>query len=271
MTSFFGKDCLRETPPDLPAVSEPETIRHFSALARRNHGVDNGFYPLGSCTMKYNPKINEDIARMEGFECMHPYQDPLQAQGCLEVIYMMDKMLSEITGMGGFTLQPAAGAHGELTGLMIMKAYFEKRGDTKRTKIIVPDSAHGTNPASAAMVGFQVVEAKSDERGNVDCQKLSEMLDDTVAGLMLTNPNTLGLFEEHIVDISAGTRSRRAVYYDGANANAIVGVCRPGDMGFDIVHLNLHKTFSTPTGRRTGSAGRGVSRVGAFPAQADRD
>ena len=262
LTSFFGKDCLRETPPDLPAVSEPETIRHFSALARRNHGVDNGFYPLGSCTMKYNPKINEDIARMEGFECMHPYQDPLQAQGCLEVIYMMDKMLSEITGMGGFTLQPAAGAHGELTGLMIMKTYFEKQGDTKRTKIIVPDSAHGTNPASAAMVGFQVVEVKSDERGNVDCQKLSEMLDDTVAGLMLTNPNTLGLFEEHIVDISRLVHEAGALlYYDGANANAIVGVCRPGDMGFDIVHLNLHKTFSTPHG----GGGPGSGPVGVCP------
>ena len=233
----------------LPKISEPELVRHFTALSKRNHGVDSGFYPLGSCTMKYNPKINEDLSKMKGFSGAHPLADETHVQGCLEILYMMDKMLSEITGMEHFSLQPSAGAHGELAGLMIMRAYHEKRKDMGRKKVIIPDSAHGTNPASAAMVGYDVLEVKSDRRGNVDINALKELISGEVAGLMLTNPNTLGLFEEKIMEISKIVHDAGGLlYYDGANANAIMGVVRPGDMGFDIVHLNLHKTFSTPHG-----------------------
>lgn len=240
---------IRKSDPELPEVSEVDVVRHFTNLSQLNYGVDNGFYPLGSCTMKYNPKINEDIAGLEGFSSIHPYQLRETSQGCLQVLYEMDRLLSEITGMERFSLQPAAGAHGELTGLMIMKAYHMSRGDKARTKIIIPDSAHGTNPASAALAGFDVVEVKSDEKGGVDIGALKMVVGDDTAGLMLTNPNTLGLFDENIKLIAEIVhKAGGLLYYDGANANAILGICRPGDMGFDVVHLNLHKTFSTPHG-----------------------
>lgn len=262
LNEFFGEGLLRKESPSLPEVSEHEAIRHYTGLSRRNHGVDSGFYPLGSCTMKYNPKVNEDIAGMKGFSEVHPYQQSDTVQGCLQIIYELDRMLSEITGMDRFTMQPAAGAHGELTGLFIMRAYHRKRGDGKRNKIIVPDTAHGTNPASASAAGFEVMEVKSDRRGNIDSSSLREVMDETVAGLMMTNPNTLGLFEENIEEVSNITHDAGALlYYDGANANAIMGFCRPGDMGFDIVHLNLHKTFSTPHGGGgPGSGPVGVKR-----------
>lgn len=240
---------LRDEAPDLPEVSEVDAVRHFTRLSQMNYGVDSGFYPLGSCTMKYNPKIDEDAARMNGFSKVHPYQQEETVQGCLELLYKTGNMLAEITGMERVSLQPAAGAHGEMTGLMIIKAYHENRGDFKRHKMIVPDSAHGTNPASASMAGFDVVEVKSDERGGVDIKALKDLMNDEVAGLMLTNPNTLGLFDENIEAIANIVHSAGGLlYYDGANANAIVGISRPGDMGFDVVHLNLHKTFSTPHG-----------------------
>ena len=225
----------------------------------KNYGVDSGFYPLGSCTMKYNPKVNEDMACLEGFANVHPYQPQETVQGCLELLYKMDTMLSEITGMDRVSLQPAAGAHGELCGLMIIKAYHEHNGDSRRKKIIVPDSAHGTNPASAALVGFDIVEVKSDANGFVDLEALSALMSDEIAGLMLTNPNTLGLFDENIKAISDMVHQAGGLlYYDGANANAILGISRPGDMGFDVVHLNLHKTFSTPHG----GGGPGAGPVG---------
>ncbi len=240
---------LRETAAELPEVSEVDLVRHFTRLSQRNYGVDAGFYPLGSCTMKYNPKINESMARLSGFANVHPLQSAEMVQGCLQLMYETDKMLSEITGMERVSLQPAAGAHGEMTGLMIIKAYHENRGDHKRTKIIIPDSAHGTNPASAAVAGFDVVNVKSDNRGMVDTEALAAVLNDETAGLMLTNPNTLGLFDANIKKIAAMVHDAGGLlYYDGANANAILGVSRPGDMGFDVVHLNLHKTFSTPHG-----------------------
>ncbi len=240
---------LRENAPEIPEVSEVDVIRHYTNLSKRNYGVDAGFYPLGSCTMKYNPKINEDIASMEGISQMHPLQNPLSAQGNLEILYNMDKYLSEILGMERVTLQPAAGAQGEMTGLMIIKAYHMYRLDSNRVKIIVPDSSHGTNPASASLVGFDVVHIPSNEKGCVDIKALEAILDDTVAGLMLTNPNTMGLFEEDILKISEMVHGCGGLlYYDGANMNAIMGMARPGDMGFDIAHVNLHKTFSTPHG-----------------------
>lgn len=249
ISCLIPDEFLRETDPELPEVGEVDAVRHFTGLSRRNHGVDSGFYPLGSCTMKYNPKINEDIARFSGFTRLHPYQPESTVQGILELMHSMDLMLSEITGMERVTLQPAAGAHGEMTGLMIIKAYHEHRGDKQRTKIIVPDSAHGTNPASAAVAGFEVVEVKSNEHGGVDLDALKGLMDDSIAGLMLTNPNTLGLFDENIAEIADIVhKAGGLLYYDGANANAIMGISRPGDMGFDVVHLNLHKTFSTPHG-----------------------
>jgi len=242
-------ECLRRDGPCLPEVSEVDAVRHFIGLSRRNYGVDSGFYPLGSCTMKYNPKVNENAARMDGFSKVHPYQPQETVQGCLELMYEMERMLAEITGMDRMSLQPAAGAHGETTGLMMVKAYHEWRGESGRNIIIVPDSAHGTNPASAAAAGFDVVEVRSDSRGCVDIGALRELANERVAALMLTNPNTLGLFEENIVEIADIVhRAGGLLYYDGANANAIVGISRPGDMGFDIVHLNLHKTFGTPHG-----------------------
>ncbi|MGI5920959.1 MAG: aminomethyl-transferring glycine dehydrogenase subunit GcvPB [Syntrophomonadaceae bacterium] len=240
---------LREDDPLLPDVSEVEAVRHFVGLSHRAYGVDDGFYPLGSCTMKYNPKINEWAARLPGFAGLHPYQPEETVQGALELMYETDRMLCEITGMDRFSLQPAAGAHGEMTGVMIIKAYHNNRGDQNRTKIMVPDSAHGTNPASANVVGYDVIEIKSNNRGLVDLEDLKAHMSPEVAGLMLTNPNTLGLFEEEIEQIAAIVHDGGGLlYYDGANLNGIMGVTRPGDMGFDIVHCNLHKTFGTPHG-----------------------
>ncbi|AWI03016.1 aminomethyl-transferring glycine dehydrogenase subunit GcvPB [Clostridium drakei] len=247
--NLIPKDMLKTSDVELPEVSEPDVIRHFTLLGNKNYGVDNGFYPLGSCTMKYNPKINEDIASNPQFLNIHPYQSEDTVQGALEIMYDLSSKLSEIAGMDYVTLQPAAGAHGELTGLMIIKSYHKKRGDLKRTKIIVPDSAHGTNPASANVAGFTIVEVKSDKKGLVDIESLKSVLNDEIAGLMLTNPNTLGLFDSNIKLISDMVHEAGGlVYYDGANLNAIMGEARPGDMGFDVVHMNLHKTFSTPHG-----------------------
>jgi glycine dehydrogenase subunit 2 len=233
----------------LPQVGELEVVRHFTLLSNKNFGVDTGFYPLGSCTMKYNPKRNEEVASYPAFANIHPLQPEGTVQGALELMHSLSEQLAEITGMDEVTLQPAAGAHGEMTGLMIMKSYHEKRGDLKRTKIIVPDSAHGTNPASAVSAGFSVIEVKSDKDGAVDIEALKAALSDEVAGLMLTNPSTLGLFETNIKEIADLVHEAGGLlYYDGANTNAIMGITRPGDMGFDVIHLNLHKTFSTPHG-----------------------
>ena len=233
----------------LPEMSETQLSRHYTELAKKTHGVNDGFYPLGSCTMKYNPKINEDMAALPGFTEIHPLQPAHTVQGCMEVMKLAEKYLCEITGMSRMTFQPAAGAHGEFTGLLLMKAYHVSRGDTKRTKIIVPDSAHGTNPASAAMAGYSVVSIPSSEDGCVDIEKLKEAAGDDIAGLMLTNPNTVGLFDKNILEITRIVHDCGGLcYYDGANLNAVMGVVRPGDMGFDVIHLNLHKTFSTPHG-----------------------
>lgn len=233
----------------LPEVSEVDLTRHYTELAKKCHGVNDGFYPLGSCTMKYNPRINEEMANLEGFAAVHPLQPEHTVQGSLEVIQTLEKYLCEITGMDRLTLQPAAGAHGEFTGLLLMKAYHHARGDQKRTKIIVPDSAHGTNPASASMCGFKIVNVESGPDGCVDLEKLAAICDDEVAGLMLTNPNTVGLFDKNITAITNMVHECGGLcYYDGANLNAVMGQARPGDMGFDVVHLNLHKTFSTPHG-----------------------
>ncbi|ANC77835.1 glycine dehydrogenase (aminomethyl-transferring) [Fictibacillus phosphorivorans] len=247
--SIIPSDYLRTEEPDLPEVSELQIVRHYTALSNRNHGVDSGFYPLGSCTMKYNPKINEDVARFPGFAHIHPLQDEETVQGAMEMMYRLQTSLAEITGMDEVTLQPAAGAHGEWTGLMMIRAYHEANGDFNRTKVIVPDSAHGTNPASATVAGFESITVKSDERGLVDLEDLKRVVDQDVAALMLTNPNTLGLFEEHILEMAKIVHEAGGkLYYDGANANAILGFARPGDMGFDVVHLNLHKTFTGPHG-----------------------
>lgn len=239
---------LRKNPPMLPEVSEVDVVRHYTNLALKNYSVDRGFYPLGSCTMKYNPKINEDMAML--FTQLHPFQPRETIEGAVQLMGHLKELLCEITGTDDMTLQPAAGAHGELTGLLIARAYFEDIGELeKRKKVIVPDSAHGTNPASAAMAGFEVIEIKSGPDGCVDLEELKKNLDDTVAVIMLTNPNTLGLFEKDILKIAKMAHDVGALlYYDGANLNAIMGRTRPGDMGFDIVHLNLHKTFSTPHG-----------------------
>jgi glycine dehydrogenase subunit 2 len=240
---------IRAEPPALPEVSEVDLVRHFTQLSQKNYGVDAGFYPLGSCTMKYNPKMNEAAARLSGFLNAHPAQPSETAQGALALLYDLNLKLCEITGMAQFTLQPAAGAHGEMTGLMIIKAYHESRGDHKRTKILVPDSAHGTNPASAAAAGLDVVNVRSDAQGMVDLDELARLLNDETAGLMLTNPNTLGLFDKNIKTIADKVHEAGGLlYYDGANFNAILGIAQPSDMGFDVVHLNLHKTFSTPHG-----------------------
>jgi glycine dehydrogenase subunit 2 len=240
----------RKEPPRLPEVSQPELIRHYTALSRLNYGVDTGFYPLGSCTMKYNPKLHEDLARLPGFTGLHPLLPEDEVQGALAVLWELSEYLKGIAGMPGITLQPAAGAHGELTGMFLIKRYFEDHGELeKRRKILLPDSAHGTNPASAAMAGFQVVSIPSDRRGMVDLEALKRNLDGTVAGIMLTVPNTLGIFEEDILTITELVHSAGGLcYFDGANLNAYLGRARPGDMGADIFHFNLHKTFSTPHG-----------------------
>lgn len=249
----------RKQPLHMPALSEPELSRHYTELAHKTRGVNDGFYPLGSCTMKYNPRVNEQIAALEGFNQIHPLQPQGTVQGCMEVMALAEKYLCEITGMDHMTLQPAAGAHGELTGLLLMKAYHTSKGNTHKTKILVPDSAHGTNPASAAMAGYTVVSIPSGDDGCVDIEKLKEAAGDDIAGLMLTNPNTVGLFDKNIREITRIVHDCGGLcYYDGANLNAVMGIVRPGDMGFDIVHLNLHKTFSTPHG----GGGPGAGPVG---------
>ena len=257
--SSIPENLLRSEPAPLPEVSEPDVVRHYTNLSGMNFGVDNGFYPLGSCTMKYNPKINEEAASLQGFASVHPLQPESTVQGCLQVYHELEKALSAVTGMAAFTFNPFAGAHGELTGLMVMRRYHLDRNDLKRTKVIVPDSAHGTNPASAAVCGLQVVQVKSTPEGLIDVEDLKSRLDDTVAGIMMTNPNTLGLFETEIREIAELVHGCGGLlYYDGANMNPLLGKVRPGDMGFDIMHLNLHKTFSTPHG----GGGPGAGPVG---------
>ncbi len=249
VSSLLPESELRKVPPELPEVAEVDLVRHFTRLSQLNHGVDIGFYPLGSCTMKYNPKINEEVANLPGFTDIHPYAPEETVQGALQLMYELQEYLCEIGGMDEMSLQPAAGAHGELTGINIIRAYHRSRGDSARTKILIPDAAHGTNPASGVLAGFQTVQIPSDSRGGVDIVALEQVMDETVAGLMLTNPNTLGLFDENIEKITELVHKRGGLlYYDGANANAIMGICRPGDMGFDVMHFNLHKTFATPHG-----------------------
>lgn len=239
----------RKEDAQLPECDELTVVRHYTNLSNNNFGVNNGFYPLGSCTMKYNPIINEEVAAMPQFAQLHPLQPEHTIQGALKVYYDMQRSLSAITGLEEFTLNPFAGAHGELTGLMVIRAYHQSRGDVKRTKVIVPDSAHGTNPASAAVCGLEIVEVKSTADGMVDVEDLKGLLDDTIAAMMMTNPNTLGLFECKIPEIEKLVHECGGLmYYDGANLNPMLGVCRPGDMGFDVMHINLHKTFSTPHG-----------------------
>ncbi|WP_075982281.1 aminomethyl-transferring glycine dehydrogenase subunit GcvPB [Bacillus massilinigeriensis] len=249
LDELLPSEYRRSEEAELPEVSELDIMRHYTALSRRNHGVDSGFYPLGSCTMKYNPKINENMARLNGFAHLHPLQDESSVQGALELLYDLKEHLIEITGMDEVTLQPAAGAHGEWTGLMLIRAFHEANGDMKRTKVIVPDSAHGTNPASATVAGFETVTVKSNEDGLVDLEDLQKVVGEDTAALMLTNPNTLGLFEENILEVAEIVHAAGGkLYYDGANLNAVLSKARPGDMGFDVVHLNLHKTFTGPHG-----------------------
>ena len=256
----FSLDC------DLPELSQLDVVRHFLALSQRNFGIDTGFYPLGSCTMKYNPKVNEQIARLAGFAETHPLQDPESVQGNLELMFSLQQWLAEIGGFAGVSLQPAAGAHGEFTGLLMMRAYHRDRGELERTRILIPDSAHGTNPASTTMAGFTAVELPSDARGNIDLDAVRAACDRTVAGIMMTNPNTLGLFEEHIGEVVRLVHDCGGlVYGDGANLNALAGIARPGDLGFDVMHFNLHKTFATPHG----GGGPGAGPVGVSAKLAD--
>lgn len=258
VTNFLPQNVLRKQEAKLPEVSEVDVVRHFTRLSQINFCVDTNFYPLGSCTMKYNPRINEDVSRLEGFTKLHPYQPIEQCQGILKLLYELEQILINISGMSAFTLQPAAGAHGELTGMLIIRAYLEKRGET-RHKIIIPDSAHGTNPASAALCGYEVESIQSNTEGLVDIEKLRASFTRDTAALMITNPNTLGLFEKDIVEICKIAHDAGGlVYCDGANMNALLGIARPGDMGVDILHLNLHKTFSTPHG----GGGPGAGPIG---------
>jgi len=240
----------RSRPPRLPELAEPEILRHFTALSTRNFGIDTGFYPLGSCTMKYNPRVNERLVTLPGFRDLHPYQDDEASQGALELMWRLQEALIEVSGLQACSLQPAAGSQGELTGLMLMRAYFADRGEAdRRDTIVTADTAHGTNPASVTMAGYKLANVRTDSRGNVDVDHLRELVDERTAGLMLTNPSTLGLFDEHIEEVAAIFHEVGALlYYDGANLNAVCGISRPGDMGFDIVHINLHKTFSQPHG-----------------------
>ena len=258
LNEMIPQGLLREQAPQLPEVSEGDIVRHYTALSRRNYGVDNGFYPLGSCTMKYNPKINEEVVKLPGFAKIHPLQPEATVQGALAIMYELQNDLAEIAGMDACTLQPVAGAHGEITGLKIIQAFHQSRGEI-RTKVIIPDSAHGTNPATVAMNGMQTVEIKSAADGGMDLEALRQAVGSDTAALMLTNPNTLGLFDTHIQEIAAIVHDAGGLlYYDGANANAILGITRPGDMGFDAVHFNLHKTFATPHG----GGGPGAGPVG---------
>lgn len=259
MDQLIDPRFLAEDKPNLPQVSEVDVIRHYTNLSEKNYSLDHGFYPLGSCTMKYNPKINEDMAGLSGFTGAHPLQESYTVQGNLELLYNLQESLKEIAGMDAFTLQPAAGAQGESTGVMLIKAYHESRGDHHRTKMLVPDQAHGTNPATAAMTGYDAVEIPSTPEGIVDVEALRGIIGEDIAGLMLTNPNTLGLFDPNIREIADMVHEAGGLlYYDGANMNAIMGYARPGDMGFDVVHFNLHKTFSTPHG----GGGPGAGPVG---------
>jgi glycine dehydrogenase subunit 2 len=255
----FPNEMSRAEPPGLPEMAPPDISRHYARLARRTYGVSDGLYPLGSCTMKYNPKINDEIANLPNFTGIHPLQPENTVQGCLEVLAESERLLCEITGMDAMTFQPAAGAHGEFTGALLIKAYHDARGDAARNRIIAPDSAHGTNPATAAMTGYQVVNIPSDGKGGVDLNALAAAAGPDTAGLMLTNPNTLGIFDGNILEITGIIHEAGGLcYYDGANLNAIMGIARPGDMGFDVIHLNLHKTFSTPHG----GGGPGAGAVG---------
>lgn len=260
--SFLDKTVLRSEKCGLPQVGELEVLRHYKELSDRNFCIEKGFYPLGSCTMKYNPKVNELLASLEGYANLHPLSSDEDSQGALELMYMLQESLKKITGMDAVSLQPAAGAHGELTGMMIIKNYFEVKGDCRK-KVIIPDSAHGTNPASAHMCGFDIVPVKSNEKGQVDISALKDVLDSDVAAIMMTNPNTLGIFEENVLEISKLMHDNGSLlYYDGANFNAIMGYTNPKLMGFDVVHLNLHKTFATPHG----GGGPGAGPVGVVDA-----
>jgi glycine dehydrogenase subunit 2 len=243
-------DLRRTEPPHLPELAEPEVLRHFTKLSTRNFGIDTGFYPLGSCTMKYNPRINERLVMLPGFRDLHPLQDEDGAQGALELMWRLQRTLIEVSGLHACSLQPAAGSQGELTGLLLMRAYFDDRGEgEKRDTVITADTAHGTNPASVTMAGYKLRKVETDARGNLDLDDLRTKVDEHTAGLMLTNPSTLGLFDEHIEEVAKIFHGAGALlYYDGANLNAVCGISRPGDMGFDIVHINLHKTFSQPHG-----------------------
>jgi len=261
----FPKSLLRADLP-LPELAEVDVVRHYMRLSVLNYSVDSGFYPLGSCTMKYNPKINEDTCRLPGFLFTHPLQSIETVQGNLALMYTLQEWLKEISGFAAITLQPAAGAHGEFTGVLIMRAYHKARGDQKRVKMLIPDSAHGTNPASSGMIGLQIVQIPSDERGNVDLKALQEQCDDTVVGIMLTNPNTLGLFDEHVEEVVKAVHDCGGlVYGDGANLNALLGIVRPGDLGIDVMHFNLHKTFAVPHG----GGGPGSGPVGVASHLAD--
>ncbi len=254
----FLKGALRKDAVGLPQVSELEAMRHYKELSDLNFCIEKGFYPLGSCTMKYNPKVNELLASLEGFTNLHPYMSDEDAQGALELMYKLQEALKKVTGMDAVTLQPAAGAHGELTGMMVIKKYFEVKGENRK-KVIIPDSAHGTNPASANLCGFEIVPVKSNDKGQVDVEALKELLDENVAAIMMTNPNTLGIYEENVLEISKLMHDNGSLlYYDGANFNAVMGYSNPSLMGFDVVHLNLHKTFSTPHG----GGGPGAGPVG---------
>ena len=264
-TGLPPKHLLRSDLP-LPELAEVDVVRHYMHLSKFNYSVDGGFYPLGSCTMKYNPKINEDTCRLPGFLYTHPLQPIETVQGNLALMYQLQEWLKEISGFAGVTLQPAAGAHGEFTGVLMMRAYHKSRGDSKRTKMLIPDAAHGTNPASVGMMGMSVVTIPSDARGNVDLKALEAACDDTVVGMMLTNPNTLGLFDEHIEEVVELVHDCGGLMYgDGANLNALLGIVRPGDLGFDVMHFNLHKTFSVPHG----GGGPGSGPVGVAAHLAD--
>ncbi len=249
LSSLLPSEYLRTEDAQLPELSQLEVMRHYTRLSNRNFGVDSGFYPLGSCTMKYNPKVNEDVARLPGFALIHPLQEADSVQGAMQVLYEAERCLAEVAGMDAMSMQPVAGAHGELTGIKTINAYHRANGDTKRNKVIVPDSAHGTNPATAAMCGLEIVEIKSEADGSVNLEALRAAVGEDTAALMLTNPSTLGLFEKNIKEVAQIVHDAGGLlYYDGANMNAIMGVARPGDMGFDVIHYNLHKTFSTPHG-----------------------